>query len=113
MGTDMTTLTALWGAVILSGLYHGVNPGMGWPLAVSYLAKIDGRIPGGKSFNSDVLESLKLFSSFKMYSSSTTPVRPKRTQTSTNSFEPSSAILSRYEFRTIPGGGRAMCNNLS
>ncbi len=26
---------ALWGAVILSGLYHGVNPGMGWPLAVS------------------------------------------------------------------------------
>jgi len=35
MGTDMTTLTALWGAVILSGLYHGVNPGMGWPLAVS------------------------------------------------------------------------------
>ncbi|TBX22146.1 hypothetical protein [Nioella sediminis] len=35
MGTDITTLTALWGAVILSGLYHGVNPGMGWPLAVS------------------------------------------------------------------------------
>ena len=35
MGTDVTTLTALWGAVILSGLYHGVNPGMGWPLAVS------------------------------------------------------------------------------
>ena len=29
------TLTALWWAVILSGLYHGVNPGMGWPLAVS------------------------------------------------------------------------------
>lgn len=28
-------MTALWGAVILSGLYHGVNPGMGWPLAVS------------------------------------------------------------------------------
>lgn len=27
--------TALWGAVALSGLYHGVNPGMGWPLAVS------------------------------------------------------------------------------
>lgn len=26
---------ALWGAVILSGIYHGVNPGMGWPLAVS------------------------------------------------------------------------------
>ncbi|WP_425101064.1 hypothetical protein [Tropicibacter sp. S64] len=30
-----TTATALWGAVVLSGLYHGVNPGMGWPLAVS------------------------------------------------------------------------------
>lgn len=29
------SLTALWWAVILSGLYHGVNPGMGWPLAVS------------------------------------------------------------------------------
>ncbi|MEZ5823391.1 MAG: hypothetical protein R3C97_01165 [Geminicoccaceae bacterium] len=28
-------MTALWWAVILSGLYHGVNPGMGWPLAVS------------------------------------------------------------------------------
>ncbi|MCE8006673.1 hypothetical protein [Aestuariivita sp.] len=26
---------ALWGAVIVSGIYHGVNPGMGWPLAVS------------------------------------------------------------------------------
>ena len=22
-------------AVVASGLYHGVNPGMGWPLAVS------------------------------------------------------------------------------
>ncbi|MBY6117774.1 hypothetical protein [Mameliella alba] len=30
-----TTTTALWGAVVASGLYHGVNPGMGWPLAVS------------------------------------------------------------------------------
>jgi len=29
------TLWALWGAVVLSGIYHGVNPGMGWPLAVS------------------------------------------------------------------------------
>ncbi len=28
-------MTALWGAVIFSGFYHGVNPGMGWPLAVS------------------------------------------------------------------------------
>ncbi|WP_102110100.1 hypothetical protein [Oceaniglobus roseus] len=26
---------ALWGAVVVSGVYHGVNPGMGWPLAVS------------------------------------------------------------------------------
>lgn len=25
----------LWAAVILSGIYHGMNPGMGWPLAVS------------------------------------------------------------------------------
>lgn len=33
--TDMNTVAALWGAVILSGLYHGLNPGMGWPLAVS------------------------------------------------------------------------------
>lgn len=28
-------MTALWGAVIFSGFYHGINPGMGWPLAVS------------------------------------------------------------------------------
>jgi hypothetical protein len=32
---DMTTAAGLWLAVILSGLYHGLNPGMGWPLAVS------------------------------------------------------------------------------
>jgi hypothetical protein len=25
----------LWLAVVMSGLYHGVNPGMGWPLAVA------------------------------------------------------------------------------
>jgi hypothetical protein len=25
----------LWLAVVASGVYHGVNPGMGWPLAVS------------------------------------------------------------------------------
>ena len=25
----------LWLAVFLSGIYHGINPGMGWPLAVS------------------------------------------------------------------------------
>lgn len=29
------SVTALWLAVIGSGLYHGLNPGMGWPLAVS------------------------------------------------------------------------------
>lgn len=28
-------MTALWWAVLVSGLYHGLNPGMGWPLAVS------------------------------------------------------------------------------
>ncbi|MEM9425514.1 MAG: hypothetical protein AAGA06_02330 [Pseudomonadota bacterium] len=32
---EMETATALWWAVVLSGVYHGVNPGMGWPLAVS------------------------------------------------------------------------------
>jgi hypothetical protein len=32
---DISSLAALWGAVILSGAYHGLNPGMGWPLAVS------------------------------------------------------------------------------
>jgi hypothetical protein len=29
------TLGWLWLALVASGLYHGVNPGMGWPLAVS------------------------------------------------------------------------------
>jgi hypothetical protein len=33
-GADWAT-AGLWLAVIASGLYHGVNPGMGWPLAVS------------------------------------------------------------------------------
>jgi hypothetical protein len=34
---DWTGLTPalLWLAVVASGLYHGANPGMGWPLAVS------------------------------------------------------------------------------
>ena len=32
---QITSITALWGAVIFSGIYHGLNPGMGWPLAVS------------------------------------------------------------------------------
>lgn len=35
MELDTSTMTALWGAVIVSGFYHGINPGMGWPLAVS------------------------------------------------------------------------------
>jgi hypothetical protein len=33
-GADWT-VAWLWLAVIASGLYHGVNPAMGWPLAVS------------------------------------------------------------------------------
>ena len=32
---DLTSAAALWGAVVASGIYHGINPGMGWPLAVS------------------------------------------------------------------------------
>ncbi|MFT7494353.1 MAG: hypothetical protein ACI9RO_001807 [Alteromonas macleodii] len=35
MMTDINSVMALWWAVIFSGLYHGINPGMGWPLAVS------------------------------------------------------------------------------
>jgi hypothetical protein len=33
-GADWTPV-GLWLAVVASGLYHGLNPGMGWPLAVS------------------------------------------------------------------------------
>ena len=33
-GADWNTAW-LWLIVVASGLYHGVNPGMGWPLAVS------------------------------------------------------------------------------
>jgi hypothetical protein len=33
-GVDWTPVW-LWLAVVASGLYHGVNPAMGWPLAVS------------------------------------------------------------------------------
>ena len=33
--SEVETATALWWAVVVSGIYHGVNPGMGWPLAVS------------------------------------------------------------------------------
>ncbi|WP_187430916.1 hypothetical protein ROLI_009690 [Roseobacter fucihabitans] len=35
MVSELTSVAALWWAVIFSGLYHGLNPGMGWPLAVS------------------------------------------------------------------------------
>lgn len=35
MDIGEASLSALWLGVVLSGLYHGVNPGMGWPLAVS------------------------------------------------------------------------------
>lgn len=40
----LDTATALWWAVVASGVYHGVNPGMGWPLAVS--AALMDRAPG-------------------------------------------------------------------
>ncbi len=33
-GGDWTPI-GLWSAVVASGLYHGANPAMGWPLAVS------------------------------------------------------------------------------
>ena len=32
---DLSGTAGLWLAVVGSGLYHGLNPGMGWPLAVS------------------------------------------------------------------------------
>ncbi len=32
---DMALTAALWWTVVASGIYHGANPGMGWPLAVS------------------------------------------------------------------------------
>ncbi len=38
-----STTAWLWSAVIASGIYHGLNPGMGWPLAVS--AGLMGRSP--------------------------------------------------------------------
>jgi hypothetical protein len=34
-GEASRTLAWLWLALVASGIYHGVNPGMGWPLAVS------------------------------------------------------------------------------
>jgi hypothetical protein len=30
-----STSALLWLAIIVSGFYHGINPGMGWPLAVA------------------------------------------------------------------------------
>jgi hypothetical protein len=35
LGEADWTVAGLWLAVIASGLFHGVNPGTGWPLAVS------------------------------------------------------------------------------
>lgn len=35
MSVSLSGTAGLWLAVLASGLYHGVNPGMGWPLAVS------------------------------------------------------------------------------
>ena len=35
MTFEITSLAALWWAVIFSGVYHGISPGMGWPLAIS------------------------------------------------------------------------------
>jgi hypothetical protein len=35
LSTSDWTPAWLWLAVVASGLYHGINPGMGWPLAVS------------------------------------------------------------------------------
>jgi hypothetical protein len=34
-GASGWTPAGLWLAIVASGLYHGVNPGMGWPLAVA------------------------------------------------------------------------------
>ncbi|HDR9506317.1 hypothetical protein C5615_05810 [Burkholderia cepacia] len=35
MNTGLHAQFALWAAVLASGVYHGLNPAMGWPLAVS------------------------------------------------------------------------------
>ncbi|KVL51726.1 hypothetical protein WS99_00815 [Burkholderia territorii] len=35
MNTAFSAPLALWAAVLVSGVYHGLNPAMGWPLAVS------------------------------------------------------------------------------
>ena len=41
----LSTTAGLWLAVVASGIYHGINPAMGWPLAVSS-ALMDGRTGG-------------------------------------------------------------------
>lgn len=41
----ITTTAGLWLAVVASGIYHGVSPGMGWPLAVSAALMDGGRRP--------------------------------------------------------------------
>ena len=35
MAGEGATSVWLWAAIVASGLYHGINPGMGWPLAVA------------------------------------------------------------------------------
>lgn len=45
MTFDLSTTAGLWLAVVVSGLYHGINPGMGWPLAVSAALMEGGRRP--------------------------------------------------------------------
>jgi hypothetical protein len=35
MTGQYATSAWLWAAIVASGLYHGINPGMGWPLAVA------------------------------------------------------------------------------
>ena len=35
MAGAQSTTAWLWLAIVASGLYHGINPGMGWPLAVT------------------------------------------------------------------------------
>lgn len=39
---EVMNAAALWWAVVAIGVYHGLNPGMGWPLAVSS-ALMEGR----------------------------------------------------------------------
>ena len=47
MGDLLTATAGLWLAVVASGVYHGVNPGMGWPLAVSAALMDGGRLAHG------------------------------------------------------------------